>query len=311
VTWSVATFIRFISENKTKQLIKKQFEHYLAPPIVKLLQKDPSQLRLGGDTRELSILFSDLRGFTSISEHFKTNPQGLTELVNRYLTPMTGCVIEYNGTVDKFIGDALMAFWNAPLDVKDHRVQSIKCGQKMFRLLADLNKEVMNEGLDELKIGVGINTGEVVVGNMGSEQRFDYTCLGDAVNLSSRLEGQTKEYKVGIILGQNTIEGIEDVFNFVELDKIAVKGKKEGVRIYTILSDVGLASHGGSAKHHNTFLTLYRAQRWDDALKLLELNKITYPELCGYYEMMEDRIDHLKEDEPGEDWDTIFRATSK
>jgi adenylate cyclase len=311
VTWSVATFIRFISENKTKQLIKKQFEHYLAPPIVKLLQKDPSQLRLGGDTRELSILFSDLRGFTSISEHFKTNPQGLTELVNRYLTPMTGCVIEYDGTVDKFIGDALMAFWNAPLDVKDHRVQSIRCGQKMFRLLDELNKEVMNEGLDELKIGVGINTGEVVVGNMGSEQRFDYTCLGDAVNLSSRLEGQTKEYKVGIILGQNTVKGIEGVFNFVELDKIAVKGKKEGVRIFTILDDVSRCANGGDVEHHNTFLTYYRAQRWDDALKLIELNKITYPELSQYYEMMEDRINHLKQDEPGEDWDTIFRATSK
>ena len=311
VTWACATFIRFINESKSKQQIKKQFEHYLAPPIVKLLQKDPSQLKLGGDTRELSILFSDLRGFTSISEHFKTNPQGLTELVNRYLTPMTGCVIEYDGTVDKFIGDALMAFWNAPLDVKDHRVQSIRCGQKMFRLLADLNKEVMNEGLDELKIGVGINTGEVVVGNMGSEQRFDYTCLGDAVNLSSRLEGQTKEYRVGIILGQNTVKGIEEVFNFVELDKIAVKGKKEGVRIYTILNDTGLASHGGSTDHHETFLTCYRAQRWDEALKMIQLNKITYSELSQYYDMMEDRINHLKEDEPGEDWDTIFRATSK
>ena len=311
VTWAAATFIRFINEKKTKQLVKKQFEHYLAPPIVKLLQKDPSQLKLGGDTRELSILFSDLRGFTTISEHFKTNPQGLTELVNRYLTPMTGCVIEHEGTVDKFIGDALMAFWNAPLDVPDHRIHSIKCGLQMFHLLAELNKEVMNEGIDELKIGVGINTGEVVVGNMGSDQRFDYTCLGDAVNLSSRFEGQTKEYKVGIILGQNTVKGIEDSFNFVELDKIAVKGKKEGVRIFTILNDTGLASHGGSAEHHNTFLEYYRDRRWGDAIKMAELNKITYPELEEYYHMMGERIDHLREDDPGENWDTIFRATSK
>jgi len=311
VTWACATFIRFINENKSKQLIKKQFEHYLAPPIVKLLQKDPSQLKLGGDTRELSILFSDLRGFTTISEHFKTNPQGLTELVNRYLTPMTGCVIEYDGTVDKFIGDALMAFWNAPLDVKDHRVQSIRCGLEMFNLLAALNKEVMEEGIDELKIGVGINTGDVVVGNMGSEQRFDYTCLGDAVNLSSRLEGQTKEYKVGLILGQNTVTGIEDIFNFVELDKIAVKGKKEGIRIYTVLNDTGLACHGGAPEHHNTFLQYYRSRQWDNALKLIELNIVTYPELEEYYEMMKDRIYHLKEDDPGEGWDTIFRATSK
>jgi|3_EtaG_2_1085321.scaffolds.fasta_scaffold08370_4 adenylate cyclase len=311
VTWACATFIRFINENRSKQLIKKQFEHYLAPPIVKLLQKDPSQLKLGGDTRELSILFSDLRGFTTISEHFKTNPQGLTELVNRYLTPMTGCVIDHEGTVDKFIGDALMAFWNAPVDIKDHKVHSIQCGLKMFDLLAQLNREVMKEGIDELKIGVGINTGDVVVGNMGSEQRFDYTCLGDAVNLSSRLEGQTKEYKVGLIVGQGTVEGIEDKFNFVELDKIAVKGKKEGVRIFAVLEDTSYANHSGDVTHHNTFLQYYRSRQWGRAIKLAELNKLTYPELREYYQMMEARIAHLKEDDPGEDWDTIFRATSK
>jgi len=311
VTWSVATFIRFISESKSKQQIKKQFEHYLAPPIVKLLQKDPSLLKLGGDTRELSILFSDLRGFTTISEHFKTNPQGLTELVNRYLTPMTGCVIEYNGTVDKFIGDALMAFWNAPLDVQDHKAESIKCGLKMFDLLAQLNKEVMEEGVDELKIGVGINTGDVVVGNMGSEQRFDYTCLGDAVNLSSRLEGQTKEYRVGIIVGEGTVQGIEDRFNFVELDKIAVKGKKEGVRIFTVLNDTSRCSNGGSVEHHNKFLSYYRKQHWNRALKVIELNQITYPELSDYYEMMKERIGTLKINKPGKGWDTIYRATSK
>jgi adenylate cyclase len=311
VTWACATFIRFINESKSKQQIKKQFEHYLAPPIVKLLQKDPSLLKLGGDTRELSILFSDLRGFTSISEHFKTNPQGLTELINRYLTPMTGCVIDHDGTVDKFIGDALMAFWNAPLDVKDHREKAIHCGRKMFHLLAKLNNEVMEEGLEELKIGVGINTGDVVVGNMGSDQRFDYTCLGDAVNLSSRLEGQTKEYRVGIIVGEETTKGIEDRFNFVELDKIAVKGKKEGVRIFTILDDTSRCANGGDVKHHNTFLSFYRKQHWNRALKMIDLNEITYPELKGYYEMMRERIKTLKVNRPGKGWDTIYRATSK
>ena len=311
ITWSVATFIRFISENKSKQQIKKQFEHYLAPPIVKLLQKDPSLLKLGGDTRELSILFSDLRGFTTISEHFKTNPQGLTELVNRYLTPMTGCVIEYNGTVDKFIGDALMAFWNAPLDVQDHKAESIRCGLEMFNLLDKLNQEVMDEGVSKLKIGVGINTGKVVVGNMGSEQRFDYTCLGDAVNLSSRLEGQTKEYRVGLIIGEGTVSGIEDRFNFVELDKIAVKGKKEGVRIFTVLSDVSRCSNGGDTEHHKTFLKYYRNQQWDSALKIIELNQNTYPELKDYYEMMKERIQELKLNSLSKDWDTIYRATSK
>ena len=224
---------------------------------------------------------------------------------------MTGCVIEYQGTVDKFIGDALMAFWNAPLDIKDHRIHSIRCGLKMFDLLAELNREVMDEGINELKIGVGINTGDVVVGNMGSEQRFDYTCLGDAVNLSSRLEGQTKEYRVGLIVGENTTFGIKEVFNFVELDMIAVKGKKEGIRIFTVLSDTGLAAHGGSSDKHEVFLNLYRNREWDKAVIKAKENQKIYSELSGYYDMMIERIEHLKLDDPGKDWDTIFRATSK
>tara|TARA_R110000787_G_scaffold203372_1_gene313887 strand:+ start:207 stop:2246 length:2040 start_codon:yes stop_codon:yes gene_type:complete len=305
ITWSVATFIRFINENKSKKLIKKQFEHYLAPPIVKLLQKDPTLLKLGGDTRELSILFSDLRGFTTISEHFKTDPQGLTQLVNKYLTPMTGSVIKHNGTVDKFIGDALMAFWNAPLDIEDHRVHSINCGLEMFKLLDQLNKDIKGQGLQELKIGVGINTGKVVVGNMGSDQRFDYTCLGDAVNLSSRLEGQTKIYGVGLIAGRETVKGIEDKFNFIELDKIAVKGKKEGVRIYSILST------DTSPDFHNDFIKFYRTRKWTAALKIAEINIQTYPELTAYYNMMIDRIGRLRKLKLKDDWDTIYRATSK
>ena len=303
ITWSGATFIRFVQENKTKKLIKNQFEHYLAPSIVKLLQKNPGKLQLGGDTRELSILFSDLRDFTTLSEQFKSNPQELTDLINKYLTPMTGCVIDNNGTVDKFIGDALMAFWNAPIDDEDHRVNTINCALEMFVLLDKLNIELKEKDI-ELRMGIGVNTGDVVVGNMGSNQRFDYTCLGDAVNLSARLESQTKGYKVGLLLGEQTKKGIEDKFNFVELDKIAVKGKTEGIKIYTIID-----SHKYVIEH-TTFLDAYVNQRWDSAIEQANINKDLIPCIAGYYDMMIERIDILKTSN-NENWDAIFRSTSK
>ena len=302
-TWSAATFVRFVQENKTKKLIKNQFEHYLAPSIVKLLQKNPNKLQLGGDTRELSILFSDLRDFTTLSEQFKSNPQELTDLINKYLTPMTGCVIENNGTVDKFIGDALMAFWNAPIDDPDHKLNTINCALQMFDLLDKLNIELLEKDI-ELKMGIGINTGDVVVGNMGSNQRFDYTCLGDAVNLSARLESQTKNYKVGLLVGEKTKKGLEDQFNFYELDKIAVKGKSEGVRIYTVLD---------SAKNypnHLAFLDSYINKEWDEAIKHAKFNKRGISELVGYYDMMISRIEELKNTNT-DDWDAIYRSTSK
>jgi len=303
-TWSAATFVRFVQENKTKKLIKNQFEHYLSPSVVKLLQKNPNQLQLGGNTRELTILFSDLRDFTTLSEQFKSNPQELTDLINKYLTPMTGCVIDNSGTVDKFIGDALMAFWNAPVADVDHRYHSVKCALEMFELLKELNKELEEKGI-ELKMGIGVNTGDVVVGNMGSNQRFDYTCLGDAVNLAARLESQTKGYKVGLLIGDETRQALSDRFSFCELDMIAVKGKTEGVRIHTIVTK------NRSVPNHETFLDAYRSKKWSSAIKHAKFCKKAIPELSGYYDMMIERINYLEENEPGENWDTVFRATSK
>lgn len=304
ITWSAATFIRFVQENKTKKLIKNQFEHYLSPSVVKILQKNPDKLQLGGNTKELTILFSDLRDFTTLSEQFKSNPQELTDLINKYLTPMTGCVIDNNGTVDKFIGDALMAFWNAPVADGDHRYNSVKCALEMFELLKELNKELEEKGI-ELKMGIGVNTGDVVVGNMGSNQRFDYTCLGDAVNLAARLESQTKGYQVGLLIGDETRQALNDRFSFCELDMIAVKGKTEGVRIHTIVTK------NRSVPNHETFLDDYRSKKWISAIKHAKFCKRAIPELSGYYDMMIERINYLKENDPGENWDTVFRATSK
>ena len=307
IVFTLAIFFRFIHEYKGKMLIKKQFEHYLAPEIVKKLQKNPNMLKLGGDTQDLTILFSDIRGFTTISEQFKDNPQGLTYLINRYLTPMTRIVMESGGTIDKYIGDALMAFWNAPLaeDQISHRTKAIEVAIKMQLELTNLNIQLIEEGKKPLAIGIGINTGRVVVGNMGSDQRFDYTCLGDGVNLAARLEGQTKEYGVGILLGQETVNLIHNKFKFIELDKIAVKGKKEGITVYTVLNDQF------NYILHDTFLKHYKNRDWVKAENTLKDSIKPNTELEFYYNMMLDRVADLKENDPGKDWDKVYRATSK
>lgn len=196
----------------------------------------------------MSILFCDVRGFTTISEEFKANPQGLTELMNRLLTPLTAVIMDEAGTIDKYMGDAIMAFWNAPLDVPDHAARAIKASIGMFEAMRVLNAERRKEAeakgvpFKALNIGVGINTGTCVVGNMGSEQRFGYTVLGDAVNLASRLEGQSKSYGVGIVIGQETAFAVKDQFALLQLDLLAVKGKNEGVRIYTALGRASIAA---------------------------------------------------------------------
>ena len=292
--------VKFLSELNQKLQIKKQFGTYLSPAMVEKLQKDPSLLKLGGDSRELSIMFTDVRGFTTISEHYGADVQGLTKIMNRYMTAMTRKIIDNNGTLDKYIGDAQMAFWNAPLDDKDHALNAVKTGLEMLDDLDRFNEEITKEGIPPFGMGLGINTGVVVVGNMGSEQRFDYTCLGDSVNLASRLEGQSKPYGVRIILGTRTADLVRDKYNVIELDNIAVKGKTEGIKIYTI---------GETVKYkHEEYLKEYyrgnwkRATEW--ALELIDDKDVT---IKDYYHNMIDRMDQGL---PA-NWDGTFRATSK
>ena len=232
IVFSHLIYNNFSRENRLKLQIKKQFEHYLAPEMVKKLQKNPALLKLGGDLRILSFLFSDIRGFTPISEKYKSNPQGLTELINKFLTPMTDIILKNGGTVDKYMGDCIMAFWNAPLDCPNHQEKAIISAREMKRKLRKMN--IKEEFGTELKIGIGINTGEAVVGNMGSEQRFDYSVLGDAVNLASRLEGISKNYDTTIIIGEDTYKSVKDKFKFRKLDDVQVKGKSNKVAIYSI-----------------------------------------------------------------------------
>jgi len=290
--------VKFVSEFLQKMQIKKQFGTYLSPALVEKLQKNPELLTLGGESRELSIMFTDVRGFTTISEHYGEDVQGLTKIMNRYMTAMTAKIIENNGTLDKYIGDAQMAFWNAPLDEPNHAKMAVRTALQMMDSLDAFNDEITKEGIPAFGMGLGINTGTVVVGNMGSDQRFDYTCLGDSVNLASRLEGQSKPYGVRIVLGALTAEQVKDEYPVVELDCIAVKGKKQGVKIYTLAPPNEL---------HDQWLDLYYRGQWMKAQFLITQLKNVTPELTQYYDNMNER---LKEGVPS-DWDGTFRATSK
>ncbi len=233
--WSHSTYNNFATQSRLRKQIKKQFEHYLDPGMVKKLQKDPSLLKLGGETKQMTFLFSDIRGFTPISEKYKGNPEGLTKLINRFLTRMTDVIIKNGGTIDKFMGDCIMAFWNAPIANPKHRQMAIKSAIEMQKELVKLNKKLIAEGLPEINIGIGINSGEALVGNMGSEQRFDYSVIGDAVNLASRLESSSKTLGKTLVIGEGTRETIEDHFKFKYIDSITVKGKTEKIKVYTIL----------------------------------------------------------------------------
>ena len=295
---------KYISEYLQKQQIKKQFGTYLSPDLVAQLQRQPELLQLGGDSRELSIMFTDVRGFTTISEHYGEDVQGLTKIMNRYMTVMTRAILENNGTLDKYIGDAQMAFWNAPLDNNKHALDAVRTSFQMLKDLETFNEDIKEEGVPAFGMGLGINTATVVVGNMGSTQRFDYTCLGDGVNLAARLEGQTKSYGVKLIVGPQTAELVRDVYQVVELDLIAVKGKTEPARIYTVLPFFEAASE----LQHKKFMELYREGNWEIAKKYAsDLKQCWRSELNNYYDMMLERM----REKPPTNFDGVYRATSK
>lgn len=300
VIFTQSSFNNFWIQFKLREQIKKQFEHYIAPGLVKRLQKNPELLKLGGETKTMTYLFSDIRGFTPISEQYKTDPQGLSKLINRYMTPMTNITLNNSGTIDKYIGDALMAIWGAPVDVPDHANQAIKTAQDMEVALAKLNEELKKEGLLELGVGIGINTGDAVVGNMGSDTRFDYTVLGDSVNLAARLEAQTKEYGVFYMFTKQTLDQLTDYDpdELAFIDRIAVKGQTATVDIYTIVSvEYSLAI--------NSVTKSYQNRSWTEASKNLT-------HLRKHNQTLADLYEHrLSQPTPGPDWDGVDRKTSK
>lgn len=313
----------FMRTEGERRQVRAAFANYLSPALVEQLAQHPEQLKLGGETRDMTLMFCDVRGFTSISEGFKSNPQGLTQLINRLLTPLTKCILDHEGTIDKYMGDCIMAFWNAPLDVERHAHHACDSALSMFNALDILNAERLEEAkrnhqdFQPLKIGIGINSGDCLVGNMGSEQRFDYSVLGDAVNLASRLEGQSKNYGVNIVLGEDTAKQVENDFATLELDLIAVKGKSEAVHIFTLLGDAPL--RGSEAFKtcqalHDAMLDAYRSQKWDLAEDLITQCRDasrdvgTFAEL---YDMYVERIATFRKTPPPTDWDGVFVATSK
>ena len=233
IIWSHLVFNSFAKQFRLRQQIKKQFEHYLDPRMVKKLQNDPGLLKLGGETKTMTFLFSDIRGFTPIAEKYKGNPQGLTKLINRFLTRMTNIIIKNGGTIDKFMGDCIMAFWNAPLSTPGHEKLAVKTALQMQKELKKLNKELKREKLPKIDIGIGINTGEALVGNMGSDQRFDYSVIGDDVNLASRLESSSKELKKTLVIGEKTKKKCKGM-RFKSLGTIKVKGKTNDIKVFTI-----------------------------------------------------------------------------
>ena len=302
LVFTQAAFNNFYKQYKLREQIKKQFEHYLAPAMVKKLQKNPELLQLGGDTKNMTYLFSDIRGFTPISEQFKTDPQGLGKLINRYMTPMTDLVMQKEGTIDKYIGDALMAIWGAPLDIENHAQVAIETAQEMEVELAKLNKELKADGLMELGVGIGINTGDAVVGNMGSNQRFDYTVLGDSVNLAARLEAQTKEYGVFFMFTEHTLKQVTNIKGYrVLLDKIAVKGQTEPVKIYTILQD---HKYGRTVER---MVDAYQDREWSTCAHQIEIIK-----QHNWNNTLADLYaERIKKPMPKGEWDGVDRKTTK
>ncbi|MDP2724761.1 MAG: adenylate/guanylate cyclase domain-containing protein, partial [Syntrophales bacterium] len=303
------TVYRYITEEREKKKVRNAFQYYLTASVITEMLKDPSKLKLGGDKKLLTVLFSDIRGFTTISE--KLAPEELVHLLNEYLTAMTDIVFKYDGLLDKYMGDAIMAVYGAPLDQPDHAVRAGKTALEMMQALKKLQAKWTEEGRPVLNIGVGINSGDMVVGNMGSQMRFDYTVMGDSVNLGSRLEGINKEYGTNIVISEFTHRIVKDELYCRELDAVRVKGKELPVKIYELLSEMKDADpYRQFVEIFENGLAKYKQALWDEAIaafrKVLE-SRPDDPPAKLYIK----RCQELKENPPPQPWDGVFTMTKK
>ena len=315
-------FSSFVREQAQRRQIRSAFGQYLSPTLVEQLAHSPEKLVLGGEEREMTIMFSDVRGFTSISESYKHDPQGLTALMNRFLTPLTNAILARNGYIDKYMGDAIMAFWNAPIEDKDHEINACEAAVDMLERLDEVNVAREQEAKDgghvyiPLKVGIGLNTGVSVVGNMGSDLKFNYSVLGDSVNLASRLEGQTKEYGFPIIVGSRTAMAVKERFAILELDFIMVKGKQEPEVIYAIAGREDVMHSARFQRLRNLtieMLACYRNRDWDGALAAIERGRKTdeAQALKLLYDLYKRRIRGYQENPPPPDWNGAYALLTK
>jgi adenylate cyclase len=318
VLFLVSSLLSYIRSEAERRQVRQAFGLYIAPTFMEELTKNPDKLKLGGEVRDLTVMFTDIRSFTAISE--RLSPEELIHLMNDFLTPMSDLVMNNRGTIDKYMGDAMMAFWNAPLDDPDHARHACLAALKMNEALIPVNEEVKARAEKDgrvpvlLNAGIGINTGPCSVGNMGSRQRFAYSALGDAVNLASRLEGQTKTYGVNIIVGEATQRSCPSLA-FLELDLLRVKGKEKPVRIFTLLGDELKAKDAAFAAWkaaHDAFLTSYRAQDFAAAGRYLKLaQQASFSGFETLYGLYENRIAAYEKTPPAKDWDGVFVANEK
>jgi adenylate cyclase len=298
----------FIATTRNKRQITRLFGQYVPPELAEEMSRDPTAYSMAGQSREMTVLFSDIRGFTNFSEGLP--PTELAEVLNAYLSRMTAIVQQQQGTIDKYIGDAIMAFWNAPLDMPDHAGRAVQTALEMQAALAGLNQEFAARRWPEVKIGVGVNTGRMSVGNMGSEFRMSYTVMGDAVNLGSRLEGITKQYGVGVLVTASTVAA-DARHAFMKVDEVRVKGKEKPVAIFEPLGEKAQLPDAtlARAQRFEAAFAAYQAQRWEDALAALAALQAEQPR--ALYALYQERIAHYRDAPPEPDWDGVFVYTSK
>jgi len=311
VTYITASLRAYLTESKQKRQLRSAFGQYLSPDMVSKLVSDPSQLKLGGETRDMTIMFCDIRGFTPIAEALKDEPLKLTEIINRLLTGLSKEILATGGTIDKYMGDCIMAFWNAPLRQPDHAARATSSAEAMLKNIDEINKELIRDGLtsEPLRVGIGVGSGICVVGNMGSEQRFDYTVLGDVVNTVSRLEGMTKQYGVRALLTDRTAASLTDPdqSRLLEIDWVQMKGKSEATTVYAMFRSPLTEMERAHAK---AMLDAYRSGDFQRAIdELMPLRKSE--QLGNYAVIMEERAKALINAPSLERWDGVFRATQK